>query len=204
MREAFRPCLVAVLAALAALGSAACASPETTTTRLSSAELTPRTNLRSVLVVGLSPGGIERRQLEDKLSEGLATRGLVARRSYELFPDAVPTHEAARDAALGAGLDGLLTARVRLVETRRRYVPPTETYFWGFENPTYTRSTPGYYVEDDVAELDTSLWGTKDETKLWAATTRTVNPSSTLGFAGSLAADVLAEMQKAGVVPRER
>jgi len=188
-------------AALLALGSG-CA-PETSTTQVSSAELHPP-KLRSFLVIGLGPGGGGRHQLEDKLCAGLSTRGLVARPSYELFPEAVPGQEAARDAARMAGIDGIVTTRVTRVEMKKRYVPPTETYFAGFEHDSYTRSDPGYYVSDELAELDTSVFGVTDGKKLWAATTRTVNPSPTQGFARSYAENVVTAMQNAGLVPSDK
>lgn len=175
----------------------------TSTTQVWSAELPARTQLSSFLVIGVGPGVVERRQLEDALVKDLSKRGVVAKPSYELFPYGVPEREAAREAALKAGIGGILTSRLRGIEDRRRYVPATETYFWGFEYGSYSRSNPGYYVGEEIVEFETTLWETRDGTKLWTATTRTENPASGKGFAGSLAKEVLPGMEKAGLLPRE-
>jgi hypothetical protein len=193
-----------VLAGAALILLASACAPKTSTTQVLSAEVRPPTKLANVLVVGLGPGVVDRHELEDKLCEELSKRGVVAKPSYALFPVAVPDREALQKVAREAGIDGVVTSRVRLVENNMRYVPRTETYFAGFEHGSYTRANPGYYVNEATAEFETTVWDTKDDKQLWSAITRTVNPASGTGFAGSLAKAVLPQMQKAGLVPAEQ
>jgi len=178
-------------------------APKTSTTQTWSAELPAHGRLESVLVVGTGSGVVERRQLEDALVEDLSKRGVLATPSYRLFPD-VPDHEQARDVALRAGIDGILTSRLRSVQVRKRYVAASETYFAQPEYGSYSRSSAGYYVNDEVAEFETTLWEPQDGMKLWTAVTRTDNAASGKSLSGSLANAVLPGLEKAGLVGGER
>lgn len=199
----FRSFLPVALAVGALLVLSPACAPKTSTTEVWSADLTVRGPIRSVLVIGDGPGVTERRVLEDKLVEHLTKRGVLARPSYELFPYAIPTSEQARQAALQAGMDGILSSRLRLIEERRRNVPPTTTYFWAPQYGSYTASNAGYTVADEFVEFSTSLWEPRAGSTLWTASTTTENPQSSKGFAGSLANAVIPAMADAGLVPRE-
>jgi len=214
----YRSPVAAVLAALLLL-AVGCGGPTTSTTQVLSADLSERQPLRSVLVIGSIPGAAERRELEDNLAAQLSKRGVRARSSHELFPARTPNNEEAREAALKSGLNGVLVTRLRHIERREQYVPPSgppvgppvtlvgSPYGGGGTTPLpyeYAATRPpGRFVVNETVELETTVWDPRGGRAQWTATTRTKDPKSGTALARSLAKEVIPRMETAGLVPRE-
>jgi hypothetical protein len=210
----YRSSVSVVLAAL--LLATACA-PQVSTTQVLSADLPMRTPLRGVLVIGSGPGLVERHELEDSLAAQLTKRGIIAKASYELFPERTPTNEQAREAALRSGLDGILVSRLRDIERRVEYVPPSgppvgppviltgAPYGGGGVTPMAqgAMSPPAHYVTEKTVEFETKIWEPRGAMTLWTGITQTDNPKSGKSFARNLAKEVIPQIEKAGFVPRE-
>lgn len=114
---------LALLALVAAAGSAVgCTTPTSTTHVFAAQDIPTRAPMRQVIVFarGMSEGG--RRATEDAFVASLGERGVTARPSYELFPT-MPEPNAVRAAVQGAGFDGVLVTTLRGVDTRSGYMP---------------------------------------------------------------------------------
>ena len=163
---------------------AGCGGPSTSVTQVWNAPLAAPP-MRKIVVFAARTDEANRRALEDKLVAELAKRGVAA--------------------VQGRGFDGILVATLKNVRERLSYVPGT--YSGGFWNdyyygPGWTSWSPGYVRTDEIVNFETTLWDARAEDKLvWAALTKTVNPSSGRDFVKSLTDAVLPPLEKAGRIP---
>ena len=191
------------LAAVTALGAAACSE---TTTQLTDVWSTRQAvaPMRSVLVIGARTDDTARRALEVRFTDELATHGVRATPSYELFPNGFPTTEVAKDTVRQVGFDGLLVATSKGTTERTTVVPAGYDYdFWyGYYYPGWGGWYPGYVYTDQYVKFETTLWDAREGGKLvWSAVTMTKNPSSGTDFLDSLSKAVFPALTKGGFIP---
>ena len=195
------------LAALAAVGLAACA-----TTRLTSVwrdETYRGPQLRKVLVVGVSERAVIRRLFEDEFTRQLKARGSDATPSYtigslELLQDRAASVAKIRE----LGFDGVLVTRLVDRKTVTTYYPPTYLGppgyaggWYGYYSLSYGYVTsPGYTVESQVVNLETSVYETKADRLVWSALSETFLEGSSQSLVRSLIKLLVANLAKAGLV----
>src|SRR5205085_4492579 len=105
-----------------------------------------------------------------------------------LFPDRPPAEDRLRERMQESQYDAILFVRPAGTQQETRYYPGYSTVrpfywrdpFWSTYGVSYAHVYhPGYIERDRVVRLDISLWSTGGDGELvWAATSRTLNPSN--------------------------
>ncbi len=196
----------AALVLAAALG---CGGPSTSVTQTWKATVpTTPAPMSSILVFAAKMNDTNRRAFEDAFAQRLSGYGVVARPSYELFPGALPDRDTARAAAEKANVQGILVVTNEGTKEVSTYVPGAYAGdFWGgyYGTPTGMGAyTPGYVATTEIANLETTLWDTREPggRLVWSAATRTAEPSPGGKFTKSVVDKVVPEIAKAGLIPR--
>lgn len=202
--------LAAVAAALAVALGPGCGGPKTSVTQTWKAEVPGApAPMKTVLVFASRMDDTNRRAFEDAFVKRLASHGVVARPSYELFPGELPDRETARAAAERANIEGILVVTNKGTKEVSTYVPGGYAGdFWGgyYGGPTGMGSyTPGYVATAQIASLEMTLWDTRVENGrlVWSASTSTSEPSPDGKFTKSVVQKVVPEIAKAGLIPPE-
>ena len=171
------------------IGLTACS---TTNTKLSQSWADPAYKgpaLGKVLVIGLSRDEIKRRFFEDEFSAKFAAMGGQAVASYNLLPHPEDHEDKAKLESMvqEAGIDGVLIAELKSVDTEKKQVPPRMDWapgpvyggYYGHYYPTYRAYyRPGYTKEDTIANIEIRLFTVAENQMIWGARTATVNPDS--------------------------
>ena len=159
--------------------------------------------LKTVIVFAAQIDEANRRSLEDSYAEALRRRGLTATPSYTIFPGEPP----ARQAVKAAGFDGILVSMMRSFREPPTYVPGWyEGGFWhSYYGPGWDYWSPGYVISDPIVSFDTTLWDTRiDDQLVFAITTETNNPTSSMDFVESLPTTVGSALDKQRLIPPAR
>lgn len=193
--------LLVMIATFACAGSA-CTSTKTSVAQLWSAPITS-SPMRKMIVMAARMDEASRRSLEDSVATELRNHGVEALVSYQLFPEKLPERDRAQAMVRSTGADGILTLEFSDVAQHVTYRPGgSETQFWdGYFASGY--GYPGGYVfTDEIVNLETTLWDArKGDTVVWAAMTRTTNPSSGPNFVKSVSGKVVPSLAKEGFIP---
>jgi hypothetical protein len=149
-----------------------------------------------VVVVPLKDEG-QRRRAEDEVVRALAPTLAVP--SYTLVP-AGANADQLRQQVAASGFDGAVILRVRAVDKEATWVPGTyggPYYGWG-AGGWYD---PGYMRVDTYVRIETNVYAMPEEDLLWAATSRTANPSSLTKLTDETVAALRDELHKEGLTP---
>jgi hypothetical protein len=142
-------------------------------------------SLRKLMVIGVANTPTIRRSFEDRFVAALKAQGIDAEPSYRLVGDG--NLDSARTSAemRRTGCDGVFVTRIVDQTTARTYYPPTSSYagapylgaphayrhgWYGYYGLGYAyASTPGYTVESQVVNLETTLYRVADGELVWSA-----------------------------------
>ncbi len=172
--------------------------------------------IKTVLVVGLSKDTMRRRIFEDTLVEQFKTKGVTAFSSAAIFPIDKELDEATLEPVLAErSIDAVIITRLVKVEKDTKYVPgqyasspgvyrPPHSYNHGFYDYYYQAQpvvySPGYMVDETIASLETNMYVTPDEKLIWSLTSETFNPNNVNKVINELAAIIIKELTKDGVI----
>lgn len=193
------------LASLAVVLGVGCSGARTSVTQLWQAPAPVTAPMRSVIVFGARMDEASRRSLEDAFAVELAKRNIHAVRSYDVFPGTPPDQDKARAKVNELGLEGILVMSLKGVSERTTHVPSQAGSFWtAYYGPGWWGG-PGYLVTDEVVTFESTLWDVRAEDKLvWAALSRTTNPSTGKSYIDSLVKTVVPKLEDARFFPPER
>ena len=164
------------------------------------------------LVIGLFSDDSNRRFFETEFARHLNESGIPTTTSYKLIPNPEDHDEKDELEQLirGTGVDAVLVAHFKGLETEETYVPPrTETVpmmgyrpgFYGYYSTYYaTTYRPGYTRKDDIASLETRVFSTANSQLIWSGKTQSVNPKGQGKAIKEIAQKVIADMKKKGLV----
>ncbi len=162
------------------------------------------------MVVGIGRNDMNRRLFEEKMGGALATRGVTADKSFNVFSDSSKlSEEQIKNALAGGQYDGLLATRLMKVDSDTRYVPgrtytvPGSYYrgFYGFYDYSWNVvREPGYYVQDKIYQLETVLYD-RNSQPVWAARSETVNPNSFDNGLQSFTKAMVSRLAADGIIP---
>ena len=196
------------LAAVAALALAGCGTTELTNLWRDPDYHGPP--IRNVLVVAMRRDAVTRRMWEDSFVDQLGRAGVQATPSYRQFPDRLPSEDRLRDQTQDSQYEAILFVRPAGSVSETRYYPGYTTVrpvywrdpFWRAYGGAYARVYhPGYIERDRVVRLDISLWSSGGDGQLvWAATSRTLNPSNPGQLADEVSHYVIPELRKADLL----
>ena len=146
---------------------------------------------KKVVVIVPAKDEVTRREAEDQLVAQLAPTPAVP--SYTIVPSGA-TEEKVKDALSGSDFDGALVVHVSSVDKQATWFPPSGRYGdWGWYDP-------GYAVVDTYVRVETKIYRLPSDDLLWAASSRTVNPSTVRGLITEVSSTLREELQKEGLL----
>lgn len=172
-----------LLLSVAVLLLTSCASTEVINTWKDDTQSQQFTN---VLVVVVNKVPAYRTLIENELVDTIKKSGADAKSAAAILPNIDLTDEATASSAIqDAGADGVMV--VRLVDTTKEQVyTPGTTYVQGAYGGRYNRgwhgyydsgyrviNTPGYYSEYNVSTVETAIFDTATNKRVWSTITST-------------------------------
>jgi hypothetical protein len=164
---------------------------------------------QTIAAVFVSRDESQRRAGEETLAADLTKRGARGIPAYTLLPNGPQGNaDAAREQLKAVGATGVVVMRVVGKDQKVTYTPGTSSsfppYYGGF-GPYWNHGwgaayDPGYLQTDTVVSVETLIYSLKQDKLLWAATSRTTNPSNLGSLVNEVADAVAKEMSKQGLL----
>jgi hypothetical protein len=185
-----------LFAAVAMLFAGGCSSATITNT-WKAPGLTGPIHFDKIVALVIYQDGTIRRAAEDAIVENIGPDRAVA--AYNIV-----TEEDRRDVQKlkaklqSAGVDGAVTMKLIDKKNETTYVPGSPGYssFYGYYGYGGYVGTPGYFVTDTIATVETRIYSVKEDKLLWSATTETYNPSNVRDNVRDIAKAIGAELRK--------
>lgn len=172
---------------------------------------------KNIFVAAISNNIPAKQKVEEGLQTMLQQKGLTVKKSMDVFPPDFNTLTGQKkELVLGkiqsTGADGILTVALLRTETENHYVPgagfwnPSLRYgyynrFWDYYSNFYPSVYgPGYYDQDKVYYLETNFYDAKTEQLIWAAQSKTYNPSGIDSFLKGYIKAIYDRMVKDGLI----
>ena len=169
--------------------------------------------VHNVLIVALRKDPVRRRMWEDAFVNELASRGLTATSSYQLFQEGPPDTLEVIEAVRKNGYDAVLTS-IRLPnETVSTYVPGTvrrETvtgrdFYGSFHSYWRDVQEPGHTETDEIRAFQTDVWATGSSGHLISSTTlRTLESVSNRTIETAVSRHIIPVLVEQGLVPKKK
>ena len=161
---------------------------------------------RKVVVLGVARDGAERRTFEDIAVSRLQAAGVDAVPSYRFLPEGDRVPEGRLDEAVRAsGADALWMSRVRSIDRHtdvyQTMVPASA--MWG---PGWYGMYTGWYPmtevrQYDIASVETSVFGARTRSLVWAGVSETYEPRSVEKDAPGFADVIIKALRERGLLP---
>lgn len=169
--------------------------------------------VQKVMIMGLFHDHLDRRFFEDEFVDKFSAAGVQAIPSYTLIPNPEDYDEEKEvaEAVKKAGVDAVLIAELKAVDKEESYVPPRVDWvsgptmygggFYGHYYRSYqTVYRPGYKKLDTIARVETSLYTTADNKRIWAGRTESMNPDSARNAIKEIARTLTSDMKQRGIL----
>lgn len=172
----------------------------------------------NIFIAALTKDLDNKQAIESGLQTLLQQKGLTVEKSTDVFPPTFSNQNGQqRELVLSkiqsTNADGILTITLLRRETENHYVRTGGGYwnpgfrygyynsFWGYYNNFYpTVYAPGYYDQTHVYYLETNLYNAKTEELIWAAQSKTYDPSNTQSFLKGYINAIYDRMVKDGLI----
>jgi hypothetical protein len=103
-----------------------------------------------------------------------------------------------------AGVDGAVVIRLVGRRVKETYVPPTPMPMWGFYGGAWPMAyDPGYVRQDDLVDVQTSIYSVPDGRLLWTGKSETTNPRDVRRTVAEIADAVAFQLRYEGLVPAQ-
>jgi hypothetical protein len=173
---------------------------------------------RNIFVAAITKDISAKQSVESGIQEQLQQKGLTVEKSIDVFPPDFDTQTGNKKALVlsriqSTNADGILTIALLRRETENRYVGryggmwnPGLRYgyynrFWSYYNNWYPYVyAPDYYDQRKVYYLETNLFDAKTEQLIWAAQSKTYDPTSMGSFLKGYLKSISEQMVKDGVI----
>jgi hypothetical protein len=102
-----------------------------------------------------------------------------------------------------AGFDGAVVLRYTGQRVQQTYVAaPPRAPLWGYYGAGWGAAyDPGYIQQDELVDVETTVYSVPDRKLLWAGTTESMNPSDIRRTIDEIVDAVAAEMRRTGLIP---
>jgi len=158
-----------------------------------------RSDMKNVLVVGVSGNPTNRVLFERGFVDVLTSRGIKAEASFQAVGDAFPTRDAVTAYIKKSGVDYVIVTRLGGTEITKERVPEqVRTYYTGPWYPTYgdywntvTFTRDSYVDTKTTVVLTTSIYNTRTEELAWVGRSKTFEVGTVVREAGELAHQVV-------------
>ncbi|WP_419700931.1 hypothetical protein [Mucilaginibacter sp. NFX135] len=172
---------------------------------------------QNIFVAAMTSNIPVKQAVENGLEQQLREKGLTIEKSVDVFPPSFSTQTGAkRELVLSkiqkTGADGILTIALLRKETESRYIPGGAYYnpglrfgyyhrFWNYySNWSPYIYAPGYYDQQKVYYLETNLYDAKTEELIWAAQSKTYDPTNLDSFLKGYIKAIETQMIKDGLI----
>jgi hypothetical protein len=172
---------------------------------------------RNIFVAAITSDISAKQSVESGLQELLQQKGITVEKSIDVFPPNFSNQtgqqrELVMSKIKATNADGILTIALLRQETETRYVPggtywnPGLRYgyynhFWSYYSNWYPYVySPGYYDQQKVYYLETNLYNAKTEELIWAAQSKTYDPTSIDSFLKGYLDAIYKQMVKDGLL----
>jgi hypothetical protein len=154
-----------------------------------------RSDMKNVLVVGVTGNPTNRVLFERGFVDALTSRGIKAQASFQAVGDAFPTREAVTAYVRKAAVDYVIVTRLGGTEVTKERVPEqVRTYYTGPWYPTYadywhtvTFTRDSYVDTKTTVVLTTSIYDARTEELAWVGRSKTFEVGTVVREAGELA-----------------
>jgi len=158
-----------------------------------------RSDMKNVLVVGVSGNPTNRVLFERGFVDALASRGIKAEASFQAVGDAFPTRDAVTGYVRRNAVDYVIVTRLGDTEVTKERVPEqVRTYYTGPWYPTYadywntvTFTRDSYVDTKTTVVLTTSIYDVRTEELAWVGRSKTFEVGTVVREAGELAHQVV-------------
>jgi hypothetical protein len=165
----------------------------------------PGHRFKKIAVAALAQDPKARRMAEDALVDRIKRSEAVP--LYELVPELETADIVQVKAHLReAGVDGVVVMRMTGVDQKVDGVPgsyPQPYYgfsgYWGWAYPK--AYSPVYQETDTAVQMETNVYSLADDRLIYSARSQTFNPVNTSGLVGEIAAAIVADLKKRGLIP---
>ena len=192
-----------VVVATVLLAAGGCSSATITNT-WKDPSLTGQIHFNKIVALVIYQDGTIRRAAEDAMVENIGPERSVAAYNVVTEDD---RHDVQKLKAKlqSAGIDGAVTMKLIDKKNETTYVPGSPGYgsFYGYYGYSGYAGTPGYYVNDTIATVETRIYSVNEDKLLWSATTETYNPSNVRDDIRDIAKAIGAELRKEKLVPEK-
>jgi len=180
-------------------------------------EIASAKGYNNIFIAAMTSNIPVKQAVENGLQQQLSAKGLIIGKSIDVFPPNFSTQTGAkRELMLGkvqqTGADAILTIALLREETESRYVAnggyfnPGRRFgyylqFWNYYSNWYPSIyAPGYYDEQKVYYLETNLYDARTEELIWAAQSKTYDPSNLDSFLKAYIKAIESQMIKDGLI----
>jgi hypothetical protein len=168
--------------------------------------------LNKMLVIVIRQNQIRRRVWEDAFVSGLASHGVAATPSYQLFPSSIPDTGQVGGAMRNYGFDGIMVVHSLPPETSNfavpgyvaneqalGYNPFKNRYFIYYQQVEH----PGYVEALTTARREVDVYMTRNGggQMIWSAISETPDPKSARDVQNQLVNLVVPRLVKQGIIP---
>jgi len=163
-----------------------------------------RSQLDSVLVVGLLTNGTNRILFERGVVQAMQENGIKATASYDAIGDALPTKDSVSAYAEKADEHYVLVSRFggadvtkeRIPESVVTYYYPTYAGFWTSYGNSVTMTRDSYVDTKTSVVLTTSIYDMRTKELVWAGRSKTFEVGSVVNEANDLAHQIVASIKR--------
>jgi hypothetical protein len=170
--------------------------------------------MKNVLVIAVRNDPVRRRMWEDGFASAFATYGTTAKRSYEIWANALPDTQAVRDEVKRGGYDAVVvnqrppsTAQLTWVQgySRReavtRYDPSSGASYTTWQDV----QVPATLDTTEIVNYQTNVWSATEHGRLvWSAMSHTTDAFSVELIQYQTESLLLPEMAKSGLLPKKK
>ncbi|MDB5124153.1 MAG: hypothetical protein JWP94_2282 [Mucilaginibacter sp.] len=196
---------------------ASCSTPTLITSSWRKSNATAN-DYHKIFIASITKDIAAKQAVENGLQQQLEQKGFTVVKSIDVFPPDFSTQTGQKkELVLGKiqqmNADGILTVALLRKETETHYVPTGGGYwnpglrygyynsFWNYYNNWYPSIyAPGYYDQDKVYYLETNLYNARTEQLIWAAQSKTYNPTNIDSFLKGYVSAIYKQMVKDGVL----
>jgi len=169
------------------------------------------TPVKRIFIVGIMPNDAYRVSFENALAQALQAKGFQAATASSVFPPGQLDKEKVQQYVSDNQVDLVIVQRLAK-KTTAEYVPPTVAYvppapYYGGWYGAYGYGygavySPGYIDEQTTVMAETNVYSarTQPEALIWSGNSDTFNVQSAQGAAQSLAASLVNDLIKAGIL----
>ena len=179
--------------------------------------------LQRIAVVALFDTEAESRTFEQNAAIALTARGVSVVQGHSILEDGKEYEQDELRARLaGAGVDGILIARLIAVDDRQVYRPPTPymnvppgifagdpfywyyhpgpSWYWYWRSSLDVTHSPSYWEQYSYLVVETSLYDAREDRLVWTAKSSTMDSQMFQTVASSIAAAVTRELVAMDIV----